>query len=118
MDRAEQQAKESTATHIRFQVNSNISKPDQETRQVSQAASSSIYSESESPGLPDTPSNLVESTGQSANENAATVDKVRKGRKRKNHSTGSDLMHSATKSNDKRKKEDRARKKQKTTQLA
>ena len=99
-------------------MNSNISKPDQETGQVSQAASSSSNSESESPDLPDTPSNLVESTGQSANENAATVDKVRKGRRRRKHSTGSDFVHSATKSNSKRKREDRARKKQKTTQLA
>ena len=85
---------------------------------MSQAASSSSNSESEPPELSDTPSNLVESTGQSANENAATVDKVRKGRKRKKHSTGSDFVHSATKSNGKPKKADKARKKQKTTELA
>lgn len=118
MDKAEQRAQESAATHIRFQVNSNISKPDQETGQVSQAASSSSNSESESPELPGTPSNLVESPGQSANGNAAMVDKFRKGRKRKKHSTGSDLVHSATKPNGKRKREDRGRKKQRTTQLA
>ena len=85
---------------------------------MSQAASSSSNSESDSPEPPDTPSNLVESTGQSANENAAAVDKVRKGRKRKKHSTGSDFVHSATKSNGKRKRADKARKKQKTTELA
>ena len=99
-------------------MNSNISKPDQENGQVSQTASSSSNSESESPELPDTSSNLVESTGQSANENAATVNIVRKGGKRRKHSTGSDFVHNATKSNSKRKREDRARKKQKTTQLA
>lgn len=85
---------------------------------MSQAASSSSNPESESPELPDTPSNLVELTGQGANENAATVDKLRKGRKRKKHSTGSNFVHSATKSNGKRKREDKARKKQKTTELA
>ena len=85
---------------------------------MSQAASSSSNSESEWPEPPDTQSNLVESTGQGANEDAATVEKVRKGRKRKKHSTGSDFVHSATKSNGKRRREDKARKKQKTTELA
>ena len=85
---------------------------------MSQAASSSSNSESEWPEPPDTQSNLVESTRQGANENAATVEKVRKGRKRKKHSTGSDFVHSATKSNSKRRREDKARKKQKTTELA
>lgn len=85
---------------------------------MSQVASSSSNPESESPEFPDTLSNLVESTGQSANENAATADKVRKGRKRKKHSTGSEFVHGATKPKGNREREDKARKKQKTTELA
>ena len=110
--------KEGTAAHIRFQVNSNISKPDHKPGLVSRTASSSTNSASGSPEHPDTPSNLVESNGQSANENATTVDKVSKGRKRKKHSTGSDFVHSSTKFDSKREREDKARKKQKTTELA
>ena len=85
---------------------------------MSQAASSSSNPESESPGFPNTLSNLVGSTGQSANKNAATADEVRKNRKRKKHITGSEFVHGATKSNGKREREDKARKKQKTTELA
>ena len=60
----------------------------------------------------------MESTGQSASGNAATVDKVRKGRKRKKHSTNSDVVPRATESNGKRKRENGARKKQKMTELS
>ena len=84
---------------------------------MSQAASSSSKSESESPEPPDTPSNLVESTGHGVSGNVATVDKVRKGRKRKAHSTNPDVVPKATKYNGKCKRENGARKKQKTTEL-
>ena len=84
---------------------------------MSRAGSLSSNPESESPEPPDTSSNLVESTGQGAIGNAATVDKFRKGRKRKKHSTSSDVMPKANKSEGKNKREDGARKKQKTTEL-
>lgn len=84
---------------------------------MSQVASSTSNPESGSPEPPDTPSNLVESTGQGASGNAATVDKVRKGRKRKKHSTNSDVVPKATKSDGKRKRENGARKRQKMTAL-
>ncbi|KAK0510333.1 hypothetical protein JMJ35_007727 [Cladonia borealis] len=117
LDRAEQQAKGSTATHIRFPGISNIPKPDPESGRESQAASSSSNCESESPETAATPSNLVESTGQGASGNLPTVDKTRKGRKRKKHSTNSDVVPKATNSNSKHKRGNGARKKQKMTEL-
>ena len=84
---------------------------------MSQAASSSSNSELETPEPADTPSNLVASIGQGGSGNAPTVEKIRKGRKRKKHSTNSDVVPKATNSKGKHKRENGARKKQKTTEM-